>query len=79
MFCETHTLFQIKLNAQARHDATGLWCRVCEGCFVKAKEEEDKLHAGGRVIVEMRMIAGTPHRTDSSLTLTCSILDRRDK
>ena len=49
MFCETHTSFQIKLNAQARHDADGLWCRVCEGCFVRAKKEEDALHAGGRV------------------------------
>ncbi|KAK3811842.1 MAG: hypothetical protein J3Q66DRAFT_348624 [Benniella sp.] len=47
MFCETHTSFQIKLNAQARHDADGLWCRVCEGCFVRAKKEEDALHAGG--------------------------------
>ncbi|KAG0245550.1 carboxypeptidase Y-deficient [Mortierella sp. GBA43] len=47
IFCDTHTLFQLKLNAQARHDTSGLWCRVCEGCFVKAKKEEDELDAGG--------------------------------
>ncbi|KAF9963748.1 carboxypeptidase Y-deficient [Modicella reniformis] len=47
MFCETHSSFQIKLNAQAKHDADGLWCRVCEGCFVGAKKKEDKLHTGG--------------------------------
>ncbi|KAF9921855.1 carboxypeptidase Y-deficient [Linnemannia zychae] len=47
MFCETHSSFQIKLDAQARHDTNGLWCRVCETCFTKAKKEEDRLHAGG--------------------------------
>ncbi|KAG0082095.1 carboxypeptidase Y-deficient [Linnemannia elongata] len=47
MFCETHSSFQIKLDAQARHDTNGLWCRVCEACFVKAKKEDDGLHAGG--------------------------------
>ncbi|KAF9370986.1 carboxypeptidase Y-deficient [Podila verticillata] len=47
MFCETHSSFQIKLNAQAKHDASGLWCRVCENCFVRAKKAEDNLNAGG--------------------------------
>ncbi|KAI1302150.1 carboxypeptidase Y-deficient [Mortierella claussenii] len=47
MFCETHSSFQIKLNAQAKHDTGGLWCRVCEGCFVRTKKEEDSSHAGG--------------------------------
>ncbi|KAF9956643.1 carboxypeptidase Y-deficient [Mortierella alpina] len=47
MFCEMHSSFQIKLNAQAKHDANGLWCRVCETCFVQAKKEDDSLHAGG--------------------------------
>lgn len=47
MFCETHSSFQIKLNAQAKHDSNGLWCRVCENCFVQAKKAEDSLNAGG--------------------------------
>ncbi|KAF9209548.1 carboxypeptidase Y-deficient, partial [Haplosporangium sp. Z 27] len=47
MFCESHSSFQIKLNAQAKHDSDGLWCRVCEGCFLKSKKEEDDQHAGG--------------------------------
>ncbi|KAF9102023.1 carboxypeptidase Y-deficient [Mortierella sp. GBA35] len=47
LFCETHSSFQIKLDAQARHDTNGLWCRVCETCFVKTKKAEDGLHAGG--------------------------------
>ncbi|KAK3812787.1 MAG: FYVE zinc finger-domain-containing protein [Linnemannia gamsii] len=44
MFCETHSSFQIKLNGQAQHDTNGLWCRVCETCFVKAKNAEDGVH-----------------------------------
>ncbi|KAF8940989.1 carboxypeptidase Y-deficient [Dissophora ornata] len=47
LFCDTHSSFQIKLNAQAKHDTNGLWCRVCEGCFVIAKKEEDGLSLGG--------------------------------
>ncbi|KAF9356287.1 carboxypeptidase Y-deficient [Mortierella sp. AD094] len=47
MFCESHSSFQIKLNAQAKHDSDGLWCRVCEGCFIKARKEDDAQHAGG--------------------------------
>ncbi|KAF9381936.1 carboxypeptidase Y-deficient [Mortierella sp. AD011] len=47
MFCESHSSFQIKLNAQAKHDSNGLWCRVCEGCFVKARKEDDSQLAGG--------------------------------
>ncbi|KAG0369774.1 carboxypeptidase Y-deficient [Gamsiella multidivaricata] len=47
MFCEAHSSFQIKLNAQAMHDVDGLWCRVCEGCFIRAKKEDDGYHAGG--------------------------------
>ncbi|KAF9575745.1 carboxypeptidase Y-deficient [Mortierella alpina] len=47
VFCEMHSSFQIKLNSQAKHDANGLWCRVCETCFVQAKKADDSLHAGG--------------------------------
>lgn len=55
MFCETHSSFQIKLDAQARHDTNGLWCRVCEACFVKAKKEDDGLHAGGRDLFDLEL------------------------
>ncbi|KAF9428582.1 carboxypeptidase Y-deficient [Podila epigama] len=37
----------IKLNPQAKHDPNGLWCRVCEQCFVQAKKAEDDANAGG--------------------------------
>lgn len=34
LFCENHTMYQIKLSRSAQHDPLrGLWCRVCETCF----------------------------------------------
>ncbi|KAF9165827.1 carboxypeptidase Y-deficient [Actinomortierella ambigua] len=47
LFCDTHTMFQLKLDANAHHDPSGLWCRVCEGCFVRARRKEDSLSSGG--------------------------------
>ncbi|KAJ4377144.1 carboxypeptidase Y-deficient [Didymella sp. IMI 355093] len=34
LFCEDHTLYQMKLSRAARHDPVrGIWCRVCETCY----------------------------------------------
>jgi rabenosyn-5 len=34
LFCEEHTMYQMKLSRQAKHDPTrGIWCRVCETCY----------------------------------------------
>lgn len=34
LFCENHTMYQMKLSRCAEHDPRrGLWCRVCETCF----------------------------------------------
>ncbi|KAH4806040.1 hypothetical protein HBH61_151520 [Parastagonospora nodorum] len=34
IFCEEHTMYQMKLSRQAKHDPTrGIWCRVCETCY----------------------------------------------
>lgn len=34
LFCENHTMYQMKLSRCAEHDPrSGLWCRVCETCF----------------------------------------------
>ncbi|KAH7084142.1 FYVE zinc finger-domain-containing protein [Paraphoma chrysanthemicola] len=34
LFCEEHTMYQMKLSRQAKHDPTrGVWCRVCETCY----------------------------------------------
>jgi rabenosyn-5 len=38
LFCEEHTMYQMKLSRQAKHDPTrGIWCRVCETCY-KSRE-----------------------------------------
>ena len=34
LFCEEHTLYQMKLSRSAQHEPIrGLWCRVCETCY----------------------------------------------
>ncbi|KAI5211736.1 hypothetical protein AUEXF2481DRAFT_29830 [Aureobasidium subglaciale EXF-2481] len=34
LFCEEHTMYQMRLSRSAQHDPVrGLWCRVCETCY----------------------------------------------
>ncbi|KAF1952377.1 hypothetical protein CC80DRAFT_479620 [Byssothecium circinans] len=34
LFCEDHTMYQMKLSRRAKHDPVrGFWCRVCETCY----------------------------------------------
>ncbi|KAK7180970.1 FYVE zinc finger [Paraphaeosphaeria sporulosa] len=34
LFCEDHTMYQMRLSRQAKHDPVrGIWCRVCETCY----------------------------------------------
>lgn len=34
LYCSEHTMYQMKLNKNAKHDAAhGHWCRVCETCY----------------------------------------------
>lgn len=34
LFCEEHTMYQMKLSRSAKHEPVrGLWCRVCEACY----------------------------------------------
>jgi len=34
LFCEEHTMYQMKLSRSAQHDPIrGFWCRVCETCY----------------------------------------------
>lgn len=38
LFCEDHTMYQLKLSRSARHEPVrGMWCRVCETCY-KSRE-----------------------------------------
>ncbi|PNS21023.1 Vacuolar segregation protein pep7 [Sphaceloma murrayae] len=34
LFCEEHTMYQMKLSRSAKHEPVrGYWCRVCETCY----------------------------------------------
>ncbi|RFU28446.1 hypothetical protein B7463_g7879, partial [Scytalidium lignicola] len=38
LFCEDHTMYQMKLSRSAQHEPVrGFWCRVCETCY-KSRE-----------------------------------------
>ena len=38
LFCEEHTMYQMKLSRAAQHEPVrGVWCRVCETCY-KSRE-----------------------------------------
>ncbi|PSN71481.1 hypothetical protein BS50DRAFT_570835 [Corynespora cassiicola Philippines] len=44
LFCEDHTMYQMKLSRQAKHDPVrGFWCRVCETCY-KSREGYNDHH-----------------------------------
>lgn len=44
LFCEEHTMYQMKLSRQAKHDPVrGFWCRVCETCY-KSREGYNDHH-----------------------------------
>ncbi|KAF2744420.1 FYVE-domain-containing protein [Sporormia fimetaria CBS 119925] len=44
LFCEEHTMYQMKLSRQAKHDPVrGIWCRVCETCY-KSREGYNDHH-----------------------------------
>ncbi|KAK2614843.1 hypothetical protein N8I77_001639 [Diaporthe amygdali] len=45
LFCEIHTLYQMKLSRSANHEPTrGYWCRVCETCYKSREGYND--HSG---------------------------------
>ncbi|KUI63580.1 Vacuolar segregation protein PEP7 [Cytospora mali] len=45
LFCEVHTLYQMKLSRSASHDPVrGYWCRVCETCYKSREGYND--HSG---------------------------------
>ncbi|KAL1608537.1 carboxypeptidase Y-deficient [Paraconiothyrium brasiliense] len=48
LFCEDHTMYQMRLSRQAKHDPVrGIWCRVCETCY-KSREGYNDHHGSDR-------------------------------
>lgn len=42
LFCEEHTMYQMKLSRSAQHEPIrGLWCRVCETCYKSREGHND--------------------------------------
>lgn len=43
LFCEEHTMYQMKLSRSAQHEPVrGIWCRVCETCYRSREGYNDK-------------------------------------
>lgn len=43
LFCEEHTMYQMKLSMSAQHEPVrGYWCRVCETCYKSREGYNDK-------------------------------------
>ena len=43
LFCDEHTMYQIKLSRSAQHEPVrGLWCRVCETCYKSREGYNDR-------------------------------------
>ena len=49
LFCEEHTMYQMKLSRSAQHEPVrGFWCRVCETCY---KSREGYLDHNGNLFL----------------------------
>jgi len=43
LFCEEHTMYQMKLSRSAQHEPVrGYWCRVCETCYKSREGYSDR-------------------------------------
>lgn len=43
LFCDEHTMYQMKLSRSAQHEPVrGYWCRVCETCYKSREGYNDK-------------------------------------
>jgi len=43
LFCEEHTMYQMKLSRSAQHEPVrGFWCRVCETCYKSREGYNDR-------------------------------------
>jgi rabenosyn-5 len=48
VFCDECVQYEMKLNAQAKHDTeNGVWCRVCRSCFEAREGYRQELGTGG--------------------------------
>jgi hypothetical protein len=75
LFCETHTMYQMKLSRSAQHEpARGYWARVCETCYV-SKEGYNDHH--GVLIDHTATFAELRRKRVERQTLEVSRLEKR--
>ena len=63
LFCETHTMYQMKLSRSAKHEPIrGYWARVCETCFKSRPGYND--HHGTEVDLTAGFVATRKKRVE---------------
>jgi rabenosyn-5 len=75
LFCEEHTMYQMKLSRSAQHEPVrGYWCRCCETCY-KSREGYNDHHGFSRD--HMSMFQGVRRKKVDKAYLEISRLEKR--
>lgn len=75
LFCEEHTMYQMKLSRSAKHEPVrGFWCRVCETCY---KSRDGYNDHGGVVTDHTEAFKKTRRQTVDKQYLEISRLEKR--
>ena len=75
LFCEEHTMYQMKLSRSANHEPVrGFWCRVCETCY---KSREGYMDKTGLERNHMSEFARMRHEKLDKQQLEISRLEKR--
>jgi rabenosyn-5 len=75
LFCEEHTMYQMKLSKSANHDPVrGYWVRVCETCY---KSRDGYNDHNGVLIDHTDMFANTRRKKVERQNLEVSRLEKR--
>lgn len=75
LFCEEHSMYQMKLSMSAQHEPVrGYWCRVCETCY-KSREGYNDKHGVERD--HMAAFARTRQDTVGKRSMEASRLEKR--
>jgi rabenosyn-5 len=75
LFCEVHTLYQMKLSRSATHEPVrGYWCRVCETCY---KSREGYNDHSGVMVDHTDLFVGTRRKKVERQNLEIQRLEKR--
>ncbi|CAN8101738.1 unnamed protein product [Discula destructiva] len=75
LFCEVHTMYQMKLSRAAVHEPIrGVWCRVCETCY---KSREGYNHHNGIMVDHTKSFVEIRRRKVERQNLEIQRLEKR--